>query len=84
MRYVAVSGIPTFDDYVAAYCRRTGRNAIDHLEFHKAFNLFRVAAIIQGVVGRARSSGLVDENARQQEARVRPLAQAAWREANRG
>jgi aminoglycoside phosphotransferase (APT) family kinase protein len=45
-------GIPSEDDYVAAYCRRTGRDAIAHLDFYVAFSLFRLAAIIHGIKGR--------------------------------
>jgi aminoglycoside phosphotransferase (APT) family kinase protein len=45
-------GIPSEDEYVAAYCRRTGREGIDHLDFYVAFSLFRLAAIIHGIKGR--------------------------------
>lgn len=44
--------IPGEEDYVAAYCRRTGRDGIDHLDFYVAFSLFRLAAIIHGIKGR--------------------------------
>ena len=44
--------IPSEADYVAAYCRRTGREGIAHLDFYIAFNLFRLAAIIHGIKGR--------------------------------
>ncbi|MBY8823521.1 phosphotransferase [Sphingomonas colocasiae] len=44
--------IPSEDDYVAAYCRRTGRDGIERLDFHLAFSLFRLAAIIHGIKGR--------------------------------
>ncbi len=74
-------GIPTLEAYVARYCARVGRPPIETLGFYKAFNLFRVAAIIQGVVGRLRSNNAVNSDAQEQVARVRPLAQFAWREA---
>lgn len=45
-------GVPSEDDYVAAYCRRTGRDGIEHLDFYVAFSLFRLAAIIHGIKGR--------------------------------
>jgi aminoglycoside phosphotransferase (APT) family kinase protein len=48
----ATSGIPTMDDYVAAYCRRTGRDHIDDLNFYVAFAAFRLASIGQGVFKR--------------------------------
>lgn len=44
--------IPSEQDYVAAYCRRTGRDGIDRLDFYVAFSLFRLAAIIHGIKGR--------------------------------
>ena len=44
--------IPGEEEYVAAYCRRTGRAGIDHLDFYIAYNLFRFGAIVHGVKGR--------------------------------
>lgn len=44
--------IPSEGDYIAAYCRRTGRDGIDGLNFYVAFSLFRLAAIIHGIKGR--------------------------------
>ncbi|WP_374648886.1 phosphotransferase [Rhizorhabdus sp.] len=44
--------IPSEVDYVAAYCRRTGREGIDRLDFYLAFSLFRLAAILHGIKGR--------------------------------
>lgn len=74
-------GIPALEAYVERYCERVGRPPIEKLGFYKAFNLFRVAAIIQGVVGRLKSNNAVSSDAQEQVARVRPLAQFAWREA---
>jgi aminoglycoside phosphotransferase (APT) family kinase protein len=48
------AGLPTQNEVVAAYCARTGRNGITHLEFYIAYNLFRSAAIYQGILGRVR------------------------------
>lgn len=45
-------GLPGEAEYVAAYCRRTGRETIADLDFYLAFNLFRLAAIIHGIKGR--------------------------------
>lgn len=45
-------GIPSEQDYVAAYCSRTGRSGIPDYEFYIAFNLFRLAAIFHGIKGR--------------------------------
>ena len=46
------SGIPTESQYVAAYCRRTGRDRIEDFDFYLAFSLFRLASIGQGVFKR--------------------------------
>jgi aminoglycoside phosphotransferase (APT) family kinase protein len=46
-------GIPTDDEYIAKYCERTGRDGIDNWNFYLVFSLFRLAAIIQGIVKRA-------------------------------
>lgn len=48
----AASGIPTEADYVAAYCRRTGRPGIEDWAFYMAFGIFRLASISQGVYRR--------------------------------
>ena len=49
---LAALNIPSEQEYVAAYCRRTGREGIDNYEFYMAFNLFRLAAIFHGIKGR--------------------------------
>jgi len=48
----ATSGIPSMEDYVAAYCRRTGRDGIEDFPFYLAFSVFRLASISQGVYRR--------------------------------
>jgi aminoglycoside phosphotransferase (APT) family kinase protein len=46
-------GIPTDEEYIARYCERTGRDGIDNWNFYLVFSLFRLAAILQGIVKRA-------------------------------
>jgi aminoglycoside phosphotransferase (APT) family kinase protein len=75
---LAALGVPTLEAYVVRYCERVGRAAPENLGFYKAFNLFRVAAIVQGIVGRARAGNAAADGASAQAARVRPLAKAAW------
>ena len=48
----AATGIPTEEEYVAAYCRRTGRDGVPDFNFYLAFSLFRLASIGQGVFKR--------------------------------
>ncbi len=52
-RDLAALNLPTEKDYVANYCRRTGRTGIANWDFYLAFNLFRLAAIVHGIKGRA-------------------------------
>lgn len=74
-----VRGIPTEDEYLAAYCRRTGRRDIPHWDFYVAFSIFRIAAISQGIMGRVVAGTANDPNARERGERARPLAEVAWR-----
>jgi len=46
-------GLPSEEDYVAAYCRRRGLTGIGNWTFFLAFSFFRLAAICQGVYKRA-------------------------------
>lgn len=50
---LAALGIPDEADYVALYCRLTGREAIRDWDFYMAFNFFRLAAIFHGIKSRA-------------------------------
>ncbi|OZA72646.1 MAG: phosphotransferase family protein, partial [Sphingomonadales bacterium 39-62-4] len=45
-------GLPTEAEYIAAYCKRTGRTEIANWDFYLAFNFFRLAAIFHGIKGR--------------------------------
>jgi aminoglycoside phosphotransferase (APT) family kinase protein len=49
---LAEAGIPTESEYVAAYCRRTGRDGIPGFNALLAFSMFRLASIGQGVYKR--------------------------------
>jgi aminoglycoside phosphotransferase (APT) family kinase protein len=73
-------GLPTEAEYVAAYCRRTGRAGIDNLEWYMAYNMFRLAAILQGIMGRVVDGTAASEHAIEQGKRARPMAEAAWRQ----
>lgn len=46
------AGIPSEQEYVAAYCRRTGRDSIPDFNVYLAFSMFRLASIGQGVFKR--------------------------------
>jgi aminoglycoside phosphotransferase (APT) family kinase protein len=78
-------GIPSEADYVARYCERTGRApvAAADWEFYAAFNLFRLAAILQGVLARALQGNASSAQALEAGRRARPLAEAAWAQVER-
>ncbi len=58
-------GIPSEQDYVSAYCDRTGRDSIADWPFFMAFSLFRTAAIQQGIYARALKGNASSETAHQ-------------------
>jgi aminoglycoside phosphotransferase (APT) family kinase protein len=72
-------GIPTEEEYLQTYCKRTGRTEIPHWDFYLAFAIFRLAAIAQGIMGRVVSGTANDPHARDRGARARPLAETAWK-----
>ena len=56
-------GIPSLADYVDAYVARTGLDPRPYLPVYSAYNFFRLAAILQGIVGRVRDGTATNENA---------------------
>jgi aminoglycoside phosphotransferase (APT) family kinase protein len=76
-------GIPTEEEYVAAYCRRTGRAAIAHWDVYLIFNMFRIAAILHGVLARALQGNAASRNAVETGSRARLVADVAWEMAKR-
>ncbi len=76
-------GIPTMDAYTEAYCRRTGRATTPDMDYYAAYNFFRLAGILQGIVGRVRDGTAANANAAQNAAAVRPLAERGWHFAKR-
>ena len=76
-------GIPNLEEYTATYCRRTGRTTAPNMDYYAAYNFFRLAAILQGIVGRVRDGTAANANAAQNAAAVRPLAERAWHFARR-
>jgi aminoglycoside phosphotransferase (APT) family kinase protein len=70
--------IPSEADYVAAYCRRTGRTGIPDLDFYLAFNMFRFAGIIHGIKGRAKRGTAASDNAKDLIDALPIFAKSAW------
>ncbi|HEY4083058.1 MAG TPA: phosphotransferase [Burkholderiaceae bacterium] len=72
--------LPSEDDYVAAYCRYTGREGIEHLDFYLAFNMFRLAAIFHGIKGRMARGTAASPKALEMVSALPLIAQCAWRQ----
>lgn len=75
--------IPSEEEYVAAYCRRTGRDGIADLDFYVAFNMFRLAAILHGIKGRLARGTAASAHADKMVAGLEGLAELAWQQARK-
>lgn len=75
---IAALGIPTEADYVAAYCRRTGRDALAGYRYYMAFNFFRLAAIFHGIKGRVLRGTAANAQARERAEAFPELARLAF------
>jgi len=77
---LAALGIPSERDYLAAWCRRTGHAPVDGRTwtFYLVYNLFRLAAILQGIARRAEDGTAAAANARETGAKAGPIAAFAW------
>jgi aminoglycoside phosphotransferase (APT) family kinase protein len=77
-RDLSALGIPSLERYVDAYVERTGLDPRPYLDVYFAYNFFRIAAILQGIVGRVRDGTATSEHAAAKAQMVRPLAETAW------
>jgi aminoglycoside phosphotransferase (APT) family kinase protein len=84
---LAALGIPDEKAYVQRYCERTGRGDADAVmadwSFYLAYNLFRMAGILQGIAKRVEIGTASSAQARQSAAGARPLAEMGWQIAQR-
>jgi len=71
-------GLPTESEYVAAYCRRTGRSRIEHWNYYVAFSLYRLAAIAQGVYVRGLQGNSSNPESVKMSRAPRERAELAW------
>jgi aminoglycoside phosphotransferase (APT) family kinase protein len=71
-------GIPSMSDYVDTYVARTGLDPRPALPVYLAYNFFRIAAILQGIIGRVRNGTATSEFAPAKAEMIRPLADKAW------
>ena len=78
----AALGIPLEDEYIELYCQRSGLTTLEALKpdwnFYLAYNMFRIAAILQGIAKRVEDGTASSAQAKASGAGARPMAQLAW------
>lgn len=74
---ITALGIPPLEEIAARYGEATGRDALPYLNTYMAYNLFRLACILQGIVGRVRDGTAANADASRMAAMVTPLADKA-------
>ena len=79
---IASLGIPGEQDYIRRYCERTGFTTPEALSidwnFYLAYNMFRIAAILQGIAKRVEAGTASSAQAISSGAGARPMAELAW------
>ncbi|MEN9886579.1 MAG: hypothetical protein RL758_1157 [Pseudomonadota bacterium] len=84
---IAALGIPSEADYIRTYLRTVQGFEWSELQndwnFYLAYNLFRMAAILQGIAKRVEQGIASDAKARELADGARPLAEMAWAFAKR-
>ena len=80
---LAALGIPGEAAHVAEYCRRTGQPVPADLDVYIVFSMFRIAAIMQGIMKRALDGTAASQEAMDVGGRARPVAEVAWALARR-
>nr|HQA18273.1 phosphotransferase [Novosphingobium sp.] len=76
------AGVPDEQAYLAAYCARTGRDAMPDYGYYLAFNFFRLAAIFHGIKARVIRGTASSANAAERAEAFPELAEIAWSLAN--
>jgi aminoglycoside phosphotransferase (APT) family kinase protein len=78
-------GIPGEREYVEMYFKRTGRKRVEPSvwDYYMAYNLFRLAAICQGIAKRVVDGTASSEHARETGARARSLGELGWAQVER-
>jgi aminoglycoside phosphotransferase (APT) family kinase protein len=73
-------GIPSQQEYIARYCQRTGKTirAAD-FNFYLAYNMFRLAGIMQGIMKRYADGTAASPQALENGKAARPMAELGWR-----
>ena len=77
-KFCRENGIPTEKEYRDMYSKITDKNLDEHWEFYTIFNFFKLAGILQGILGRVRDGTAASKHAEDRGDQVIPLAEAAW------
>jgi aminoglycoside phosphotransferase (APT) family kinase protein len=77
-KFCKENGIPTEKEYRDMYSEITERALDEHWEFYAIFNIFKLAGILQGIMGRVRDGTAASKHAEERGNQVMPLAEAAW------
>ena len=80
---LAALGIPSLEEIAERYSERSGIAVAAKLDWYFAYNLFRLAGIVQGIKKRVIDGTASHANAREIAKRVPMLAEAAWSFAER-
>ena len=72
------SGIPSEKEYLEMYCENTGNDISKDWDFYYIFNIFKLAGILQGIMGRVRDGTAASKYAEERSDQIVPLADAAW------
>ena len=75
---LAMLGIPNLDEIAQRYSARSGVPVAGQLDWYFAYNLFRLAGIVQGIKKRMIDGTASSSKAAEMAARVPMLASAAW------
>jgi aminoglycoside phosphotransferase (APT) family kinase protein len=76
-------GIPSEEEYIAKYCERTGKTIRkEDFTFYLAYNMFRMAGILQGIMKRYVDGTASSEQALKSGQATRPMAEMGWRYAS--
>ncbi len=72
-------GIPDEKDYIAKYCQRTGKTIREEdFNFYLAYNMFRMAGILQGIMKRYVDGTASSAQAKKSGEAARPMAELGW------
>jgi len=71
-------GIPSETEYRDMYSEHSGKDISEDFEFYMVFNMFKIAAICQGILGRVRDGTASNKHAEERGMQVYPISKAAW------